>query len=142
VNVNEFAEKEKLFDGFDEERQVRILDDDKVCDALEEVMKPGGVVLDTHSMVDYFPERWFDLVIVLTTDNTLLYDRLVKRGYVEAKVRENVQSEIMMVIQEEAKSAYAKEIVQILPSNTVEQLESNVQRIGQWAQAWLKSKSG
>ena len=34
--------------------------------------------MDFHSC-DFFPERWFDLVIVLQTDNTVLYDRLDKR---------------------------------------------------------------
>jgi adenylate kinase len=34
---------------------------------------------------------------VLTTDNTVLYDRLVKRGYSKHKVEENVQCEIMQV---------------------------------------------
>jgi adenylate kinase len=38
----------------------------------------GGVLVDFHS-VGFFPERWFDLVIVLRTDNTVLFDRLAKR---------------------------------------------------------------
>jgi broad-specificity NMP kinase len=38
----------------------------------------GGVVVDFHS-VDFFPERWFQLVLVLRCDNTLLYDRLRAR---------------------------------------------------------------
>jgi broad-specificity NMP kinase len=41
----------------------------------------GGCVVDYHGS-DFFPERWFDLIIVLRTDNTVLYDRLVQRGYV------------------------------------------------------------
>jgi adenylate kinase len=41
-------------------------------------MARGGNIVDYHSC-DFFPERWFDLVIVLQTDNTILYDRLEKR---------------------------------------------------------------
>ena len=41
-------------------------------------MADGGVIIE-HPSVDWFPERWFDLVIVLRTDNTILYDRLAKR---------------------------------------------------------------
>lgn len=41
-------------------------------------MSEGGIVLEHHT-VDFFPERWFDLVLVLRCDNTLLYDRLVDR---------------------------------------------------------------
>lgn len=32
-----------------------------------------------HHTVDFFPERWFDLVLVLRCDNTILFDRLVNR---------------------------------------------------------------
>ena len=50
--------------------------------------------------------RWFDLVIVLTTDNAILYERLEKRGYDQKKISENVQCEIMAVIVEEARESY------------------------------------
>ncbi len=39
----------------------------------------GGCVVDYHGS-DFFPERWFDLIVVLRTDNTVLYDRLLQRG--------------------------------------------------------------
>lgn len=70
-------------------------------------MADGGVIIEHHS-VDWFPERWFDLVIVLRTDNTILYDRLAKRygpclllifyrDYSQHKITENVECEIMQV---------------------------------------------
>ena len=79
----------------------------------------GGNIIDFHSC-DFFPERWFDLVLVLRADNTVLYDRLVciclpchvvhlllmhqaKRGYAQTKLQENVQCEIMQVVLEEAR---------------------------------------
>ena len=34
---------------------------------------------------------------MLTTDNTILFDRLTRRGYNKKKVQENVQCEIMQV---------------------------------------------
>ena len=34
----------------------------QVCDALEELMEEGGCLVDHHGC-DFFPERWFDLVI-------------------------------------------------------------------------------
>lgn len=42
-------------------------------------MMEGGNIVDYHGC-DLFPERWFDAVFVLRTDNTVLYDRLVKRS--------------------------------------------------------------
>ena len=49
-----------------------------MLDDLEPIMSAGGNVVEFHS-VDFFPERWFDLVLVLRTDNTVLYDRLIAR---------------------------------------------------------------
>ena len=53
----------------------------------------GGIVVDYHAC-EFFPERWFDLVIVLRCDNTILFDRLTERNYPEKKIRENVECEI------------------------------------------------
>lgn len=41
-------------------------------------MEEGGNIVDYHGC-DFFPERWFDCVVVLQTDNTILYDRLSRR---------------------------------------------------------------
>ncbi len=41
-------------------------------------MAQGGVIVDFHSC-DFFPERWFDLVVVLRVDNSVLYPRLENR---------------------------------------------------------------
>ena len=50
----------------------------QVCDELEDLMEEGGNIIDYHGC-DFFPERWFDQVVVLQTDNTVLYDRLSRR---------------------------------------------------------------
>jgi adenylate kinase len=38
----------------------------------------GGKIVDHHGC-DWFPERFFQLVVVLRADNTVLWDRLEKR---------------------------------------------------------------
>lgn len=50
----------------------------QVIDELEDKMEEGGVIVEYHGC-DFFPERWFDAVFVLRTDNTILYDRLEQR---------------------------------------------------------------
>lgn len=107
----------------------------QVCDALEDEVQPGGAIVDYHGC-DFFPERWFDLVIVLQTDNGVLWERLEKRGYSAKKIQENVQCEIMHVCAEEARESYEEEVVHFLPSNTVEDMETNVDRISEWVSAW------
>jgi hypothetical protein len=152
-HVGEMVKEQELHNGWDDEYDCWVLDEDKVrssgaaagwgavhspawraqtpqaapwqvCDALEDLMEPGGNVVDYHSC-DFFPERreapshtatcphtsrptapapprrpgrlsprsswpprllppfgicrWFDLVVVLQTDNTVLWNRLEKR---------------------------------------------------------------
>ncbi|KAI9594265.1 AAA domain-containing protein [Syncephalis fuscata] len=138
INASELVKEQSLHDGYDEEFDTYILNDDKLCDALEESLgaASGGYIVDFHSC-DVFPERWFDLVVVLRVDNTVIYDRLEERGYSQHKISENVECEIMQVVLEEARESYKEEIVVDLQSDTVEQMESNAERIREWTSAWL-----
>ncbi|GBC20971.2 uncharacterized protein OCT59_005352 [Rhizophagus irregularis] len=140
INVNEIVKEKGLHEGFDQEFQSYILDDDKVVDELEDIVSKGGNIVDYHSC-DLFPERWFDLVLVLRTDITILYDRLEKRGYPQKKITENIDCEIFQVILEEAKESYANEIVIELQSNTIQDMESNASRIEQWVYNFKTQKN-
>ena len=141
LQVGDIVRQESAHEGWDEEHESYILDEDKLVDAMEPMLEPGGAIVDYHGC-DFFPERWFHLVLVLRTDNTVLYDRLVRRGYKQAKLTENVECEIMQVVLEEARESYAEEIVHELPSNTVEDMESAVARVRQWLDAWKQDKDG
>ena len=44
--------------------------------------------------------------------------------------------EIMDVLLTEAKESYKEEIVQDLPSNSIEEMEANVQTLAKWAADW------
>jgi len=80
---------------------------------------------------------WFDLVVVLQTDNTVLYERLQKRGYKEKKITENIDCEIFGVVLEEARESYAEGIVMAMVSESVEDMERNVAAV----QAWLGART-
>jgi len=140
INVSELIKERMLHDGFDEEWQTYIVDEDKVVDELEPLINAGGgLILDWHTC-DAFPERWIDLVVVLQCNHTRLWDRLEARGYPLKKIQENNEAEIMSVVMEEAREAYAEEIVVTLNSEDTTDLESNVTRIVQWIEAWLKNQ--
>jgi len=125
----DLVKTKKLYKEWDKEFDVPIFDDDLVCDELEDHMsQKGGIILEFHSS-DFFPERWFDLVVLLRTDNTQLYDRLQERGYNEAKITENIECEIMQVTAEEVYESYKEEIIMELPSNKVEDMEANIEKI-------------
>jgi len=135
LNVGVIAKENDFHDGYDDERQCHILDEDRVVDELDPQLIQGGCILDHHSC-DYWPQRWFDLVLVLRANTDVLFDRLKLRAYSESKIQENVQCEIFQTILEEAQESYSAEIVQELTSNTPEEMEANLERIETWCQAW------
>ncbi|GFT05227.1 hypothetical protein NPIL_33081 [Nephila pilipes] len=140
INVSEFAKTNNLFVEYDETLECHILDEDKVIDELEDQMKEGGNVVDYHGC-DFFPERWFDIVFVLTTDNTLLYDRLVRRGYSGKKLENNLECEIFQTILDEAKNNYDENIVYRLNSNTPDDMQNNVEQISEWIESYKRQHS-
>ncbi|PVZ96483.1 hypothetical protein BB558_007637 [Smittium angustum] len=131
INVGEIIKSEKLHDGHDAEFDTYWLNEDKVLDHLEPLLANGANIVDYHSC-DFFPERWFQLVVVLHTQTEKLYDRLVARNYNEKKISENMQCEIMMVVADEARASYKEEIVVELDSNTVDDMENNVNFVSNW----------
>lgn len=133
--VGDIAKQTECFEGYDDRLNCPVLDDDKLLDQLEPLMRVGGNIVDYHSC-DLFPRRWFDVVFVLRTDNTLLYDRLSKRGYTGEKLDNNVQCEIFQTLLDEARDSYDTHIVHELSSNTVDDLSTNVDSISRWIHAW------
>lgn len=135
INIGNIVKEHGFYEYKDEDFDSYILDEEKLLDYLEPIMSEGGNVVDFHSN-ELFPERWFELVLVLRTDTRVLYDRLVERGYSDKKRDENIECEIMQVVLEEARESYDENIVHELESNTIEDLDANVNRVVAWLDAW------
>ncbi|EHB11065.1 Adenylate kinase isoenzyme 6 [Heterocephalus glaber] len=129
INVGDVAREGALYNGYGEEYECPILDEEKV--------EKGGVIVDYHGC-DFFPERWFHAVFVLRTDNSILYKRLETRGYNEKKLGDKIECEIFQVLYEEAMLSYKEDIVHQLPSSTSEELEVNRSQILRWTEQWVK----
>ncbi|XP_017772613.1 PREDICTED: adenylate kinase isoenzyme 6 [Nicrophorus vespilloides] len=140
IEISKVAKDNNCLEEFDAVYNCPVLDEDKLLDGLEETMSHGGNIVDYHSS-EFFPERWFDIVFVLRTDNTTLYDRLIARGYTGKKLEDNVDCEIFQTILEEAKNSYKHEIVHELNSTSPENMESNVQSICSWLQNWFSQNT-
>ncbi|XP_022094549.1 adenylate kinase isoenzyme 6-like [Acanthaster planci] len=139
VNVGDVAKEKELYEGWDDEYECPFLDEERVIDELDDVLRQGNCIVDYHSC-EFFPERWFDFVFVLRTDNTNLYNRLEQRGYTGKKLEDNVQCEIFQTILEEAVSSYLPSIVFELQSNTPSDLESNLSTIEEMVKRWRSNK--
>jgi adenylate kinase len=77
----------------------------------------------------------------LRCDSTILYDRLTARGYTGKKLEENMDSEIMQVLLDEARDSYKEEIVVELKSESNEDVEGNLERVEAWVENWKKDNA-
>ena len=67
INCSQLVKKNQLSTERNEEYDCLMLDEDALCDEIAVDMDNGGNIVDFHS-IDFFPERWFDLVLVLRTE--------------------------------------------------------------------------
>ncbi|KAI4135413.1 MAG: hypothetical protein LQ347_000706 [Umbilicaria vellea] len=135
LSINKIVIERACHHGWDNEFKSWMVDEDKLLDSIEDEVKAGGYIIDWHAC-DLFPKSWIDLVVVLRTESTQLYDRLKARDYPEQKLQENIDSEIMEVLLKEARDSYDAGIVVELQSNDSEDMESNVERIEEWVKSW------
>lgn len=125
IEVGAFAKERELLAEHDAEHDAYYMHEDAVLDELEGPMSDGGIVLDHHSC-DWFPERWFQMAVVLHTRTDVLYDRLTGRGYSRTKLDANMEAEIMQVVAEEAVNSYPKVEVLRLQNNDEAECTANV----------------
>lgn len=110
-----------------------------VVDYLEFIHEEGGYIIEFHSC-SFFPERWFDLVVLLRCDNTPLYDRLKERGYADKKITENIDCEILETMADEVKESYKEEIILEMRNDVPENVEPNLQMIINSLQNWTERR--
>ncbi|KAI4723267.1 P-loop containing nucleoside triphosphate hydrolase protein [Aureobasidium sp. EXF-10727] len=140
LNVNKVVKERDCEDGFDDELNSVIVDEDKLLDAIEPDLEAGGQIIDWHAC-DMFPQSLIDLVVVVRCNSTILYDRLKGRGYSDKKLDENMDAEIMEVLLQEARDSYDEEIVVELQSDDLDQIDENLERIQTWIENWKKDHS-
>ncbi len=128
LHVSELVTQYKLYSKFDEERNASIFDVDKVIDFLESIVPKGGCIVDFHSC-DFFPERYFQIVVLLRCDNTILYKRLEARGYPVSKISENVDAELHDVVRDEAYESYNPGIILEAYNNSQGDIQDIMQQI-------------
>jgi len=136
ISINQVAKDKGCLESYDNEFKTWIVDEDRLLSEVEADLEHGGNIIDWH-VCEIFPERLIDLVVVLRVDSTTLYDRLKSRDYPEKKLQENLDSEIMQVILDEAQESYDEKIVIELRSDNVDEIGANVERMAQWVKNWI-----
>lgn len=142
INIGSLAKEKNLYEEFDEEYQCHVLDEDAVVNELKSRFLPSGkepslsstgVILEYHSC-DFIPCEWIDVVYVLRTDNSVLYDRLEERGYQDKKLQENLSCEIFQTILDEAKETFDN-VIELKSDNKDDQV-NNIQSICRFVKEW------
>ncbi len=99
VSLNDLAEEEDLYKGYDRERMCKIVD-------LERMRKEVNILAVSHKNMiieaHYAHEMPSDVVVVLRTEPKVLRERMIGKGFHTEKIAENMEAEMTDVIKEEA----------------------------------------
>jgi len=96
IQLNLLAEEVGGIGGTDPERETQIVKPGVIRRALRKILKEseGTVIVEGH-YGEVVPSESVRVAVVLRTDPLKLRDRLRSRGYPEAKVKENVEAELL-----------------------------------------------
>lgn len=131
VLVNDLIKSEKLYEEYDSHFDTYIIDDRKVRRFLDKYLEDvpeDYCIIETHT-VTTLPKKVIDIAFVLNSRTDILFDRLKSREYSQDKINENMECEIMKVILEEAVERFGANKTHELSSNTLEDIEDNIEVI-------------
>ncbi len=103
INITDFVKENKLSEGYDEEKDCLIVDENKLAQVFGDLLKSyeeEDIIIEGH--LAQFIER-ADICVVLRCDIEELYQRLKARSYSEDKIKENIEAEIFGICEEEAR---------------------------------------
>lgn len=88
LSTADIVKNNVFWEEYDEKMECTVMDIDKTLDFMEEHVAAGGKIVEFHSC-DFFPERWFDIVVLIRCDNSVLHKRMTEREYNQDKISEN-----------------------------------------------------
>lgn len=111
ISLSELVKRGRLSAGFDKRRETLIADRERVAAHVESAIAQaeGYVVVEGHFASDVVARKDAFRVFVLRRDPDELRTALVKRGYKERKVAENVAAEILDVCLFDAVAAFGED---------------------------------
>ncbi len=104
IDVNKIIKEKKLAEGYDEELDSYIVNEDKLVKVIKDLIEKSRkkLVIDSH-LSHYLPKKYVELCIITKCDLKELKIRLKKRNYSEKKIKNNLDAEIFDVCLVEAK---------------------------------------
>jgi adenylate kinase len=114
IDLTEFAEKHRLTLGEDKERKTIIIDEEKMRTKISETIdktEKNNIIIDGHYAYAVVPKRYATRIFVLRRNPIELRRFMEKCGFSDAKLWENLASEILDVCLVEALREQNKEKV-------------------------------
>ena len=124
LSLNDLAEEEDLYKGYDKERMCKIVDLDRMKEEIHILgISHKNMVIESH----YAHEMPCDVVVVLRTELSELRRRMVEKGWKEGKIKENLEAEAMDICKQEAlelnKNVYEFDTTNKTPEEVAEEIE-------------------
>jgi adenylate kinase len=99
VSLNELAKEKKLYVGYDRSRKSRIVDIRRLRTEVRKLSRlHKNLILESH----YSHDMLCDVVVILRTNPKELRKRMAGEGWTKKKMEENIESEIMEIVKNEA----------------------------------------
>ncbi|MDX1814119.1 MAG: adenylate kinase family protein [Candidatus Bathyarchaeia archaeon] len=114
INLTEFTIKQGLILGEDKIRRTKIIDEEKTRIKIAEninATEKTNIIVDGHYAASVVPKLYVTRVFVLRRNPIELRELMKKHGFSDAKLRENLASEILDVCLVEALREQEKEKV-------------------------------
>ena len=139
INLENFAKKYDCVAGYDEVRQSKIIDTDKLQNVLQNYLMAGrGIVIIEGHYADVVPNQFVLKCFVLSCPIEDLRPRLEIRGYPNQKIDENVQAEIMKVCWTDALDLYGPTKVTKIDSMEIQDVAELIDTYGHIARNRLR----
>ncbi|NIO19321.1 MAG: DUF359 domain-containing protein [Candidatus Aenigmarchaeota archaeon] len=124
LSLNELAEEEDLYKGYDKERMCKIVDLDRMREEVHILgISHKNMILDAH----YSHEMPCDVVIVLRTELGELRKRMGEKKWKKGKIKENLSAEAMDICKQEAlelnKNTYEFDTTKKTPEQIAKEIE-------------------
>lgn len=114
INLTEFANTYQLTTGEDKTRKTLIINEEKMRHKISKIInvaENATVIVDGHYAASVVPKRYVTSIFVLRRNPVELRGFMEKRGFSDAKLWENLASEILDVCLVEALQEHGKDKV-------------------------------
>lgn len=124
VSLNDLAEEEDIYKGYDKERMCKIIDMKRMRQDVNILaISHKNMIIEAH----YAHEMPSDVVVVLRTEPKVLRKRMIEKGFHAEKIAENMEAEMTDVIKEEAiasqKNVYEIDNTKKTPGSVAKEIE-------------------